>query len=73
MTDNEKYMISIIGEQKLDDDTDKIEVITAGNYILKTVTATSVIKNTMKMPPEAILITLLRLTETPLPSPERDR
>lgn len=35
MTDNEKYLISIIGEQTLDDDTDKIEVITAGNYILK--------------------------------------
>lgn len=36
MTENkEKYMISIIGEQKLDDDTDKVEVLTAGNYIMK--------------------------------------
>ncbi len=35
MANNEKYMISIIGEQKLDGETDKVEVLTAGNYIMK--------------------------------------
>lgn len=29
----ERYMISILGEQKLDGETDKIEVLTAGNYM----------------------------------------
>lgn len=33
--DNEKYMITILGEQKLDGETDKIEVLTAGNFIKK--------------------------------------
>lgn len=32
---NEKYLISIIGEQKLDGESDKIEVLTGGNYIMK--------------------------------------
>lgn len=31
----EKYMISIIGEQILDGESDKIEVLTGGNYIMK--------------------------------------
>ncbi|MEE0913048.1 MAG: DUF1934 domain-containing protein [Ruminococcus sp.] len=35
MAEKKKYMISIIGEQKLDDDTDKVEVLTTGNYIMK--------------------------------------
>lgn len=35
MADKEKYMISIIGEQKLDGETDRIEVLTAGNYMMK--------------------------------------
>ena len=35
MADTEKYMISIIGEQKLDGETDRIEVLTAGNYMMK--------------------------------------
>lgn len=35
MTDNKKYMISILGEQIMDDDSDKIEVLTTGNYITK--------------------------------------
>ena len=29
----EKYLISILGEQKLDGDTDQIEVLTAGNFM----------------------------------------
>lgn len=35
MAEKKKYMISIIGEQRLDDDTDKVEVLTTGNYIMK--------------------------------------
>lgn len=35
MADNEKYLISIIGEQTLDGETDKIEVLTTGKYIMK--------------------------------------
>lgn len=35
MAENKKYMISIIGEQRLEDDTDKVEVLTTGNYIMK--------------------------------------
>ena len=35
MADKEKYIISIIGEQILDGDSDKVEVLTAGNYIMK--------------------------------------
>ncbi|MCD8026771.1 MAG: DUF1934 domain-containing protein [Clostridiales bacterium] len=31
----EKYLISIIGEQILDGDSDRVEVLTAGNYIMK--------------------------------------
>ena len=31
----EKYMISIVGEQTLDGETDRIEVLTAGNYLVK--------------------------------------
>ncbi len=31
----DNYMISIIGEQKIDGQTDKIEVLTAGNYLVK--------------------------------------
>ena len=30
--DKEKYLISILGEQTLDGETDKIEVLTAGNF-----------------------------------------
>lgn len=30
-----KYLISIIGEQIVDGETDKIEVITTGNYLMK--------------------------------------
>ena len=39
MTDKEKkkckYMISILGEQILDDESDKIEVLTEGNFLMK--------------------------------------
>ncbi len=35
MTDKEKYLISIIGEQRLDGETDRVEVLTAGNYMMK--------------------------------------
>lgn len=35
MADKEKYIISIIGEQILDGNSDKVEVLTAGNYIMK--------------------------------------
>lgn len=35
MAEKKEYMISIIGEQKLDNDTDKVEVLTTGNYIMK--------------------------------------
>ena len=35
MAEKKKYMISIIGEQRLDDDTDKVEVLTTGNYLMK--------------------------------------
>ncbi len=31
----ERYLISILGEQKLDGETDKIEVLTGGNFIKK--------------------------------------
>ena len=31
--DKERYLISILGEQKLDGETDKIEVLTAGNFM----------------------------------------
>lgn len=31
----ERYMISIIGEQTVDGQNDKIEVLTAGNYMIK--------------------------------------
>lgn len=31
----ENYMVSIIGEQILDGDSDRVEVITAGNYVHK--------------------------------------
>ncbi len=34
-SNNEKYLISIIGEQRLDGESDKIEVLTGGNYIMK--------------------------------------
>ena len=33
--DRERYLISILGEQKLDGETDKVEVLTAGNFIKK--------------------------------------
>ena len=33
--DKEKFMISIIGEQRLDGQTDRIEVLTEGNYLVK--------------------------------------
>ena len=33
--DKEKYLISILGEQTLDGETDKIEVLTAGNFMKK--------------------------------------
>ena len=35
MAEKEKYLISIIGEQIVDGETDKIEVITTGNYMIK--------------------------------------
>lgn len=35
MDNKEKYMISIIGEQTLDGETDRIEVLTAGNFLMK--------------------------------------
>lgn len=35
MADKENYLISIIGEQSLDGETDKVEVLTSGNYIMK--------------------------------------
>ena len=39
MTDKEKkkckYMISILGEQILDDESDRIEVLTEGNFLMK--------------------------------------
>lgn len=35
MSEKKKYLISIIGTQKLDDDTDTIEVLTTGNYLMK--------------------------------------
>lgn len=35
MADKEKYMISIIGEQKMDGESDRVEVLTAGNYMMK--------------------------------------
>ncbi len=37
MTENnkEKYLISIIGEQTLDGETDRVEVLTTGNYLVK--------------------------------------
>ena len=31
----ENYLISIVGEQMLDGETDKIEVLTAGNFMKK--------------------------------------
>ena len=33
--DKERYLISILGEQKLNGETDKIEVLTAGNFMKK--------------------------------------
>ena len=33
--EKENYLISILGEQKLDGETDKIEVLTAGNFMKK--------------------------------------
>ena len=33
--DKEKYMISIIGEQTVDGETDRVEVLTAGQFIKK--------------------------------------
>ena len=35
MENQDKYMISIIGEQSLDGETDKIEVITTGKFMRK--------------------------------------
>lgn len=35
MADKEKYIISIIGEQKMDGESDRVEVLTAGNYMMK--------------------------------------
>ena len=35
MADKEKYLISIIGEQTLDGETDRVEVLTSGNYMIK--------------------------------------
>lgn len=35
MENQEKYMISIIGEQCLDGETDKVEVLTSGNFMRK--------------------------------------
>ncbi len=32
-SDKERYLISILGEQKLDGETDKVEVLTGGNFI----------------------------------------
>lgn len=33
--DKERYLISILGEQNIDGETDKVEVITAGNFMKK--------------------------------------
>lgn len=35
-----KYMISILGEQILDDDSDRIEVLTEGNFLMKKIIVT---------------------------------
>ncbi len=35
MAEKKKYLISIIGEQILDGESDKIEVLTTGNYMMK--------------------------------------
>lgn len=35
MADKDKYLISILGEQIIDGESDKIEVLTDGNYIMK--------------------------------------
>ncbi len=35
MAEKKKYLISIIGEQILDGESDKIEVLTTGNYMIK--------------------------------------
>lgn len=35
MDGKNKYLISIIGEQRLEDDTDRVEVVTEGKYIMK--------------------------------------
>ena len=35
MAEKKKYLISIIGEQILDGESDKIEVLTTGNYMVK--------------------------------------
>ena len=35
MAEKKKYLISIVGEQILDGESDKIEVLTTGNYLMK--------------------------------------
>lgn len=35
MADKDNYLISIVGEQKIEGENDKIEVLTTGNYIMK--------------------------------------
>lgn len=35
MSKKENYLISILGEQTLDGESDKVEVLTTGNYILR--------------------------------------
>ena len=35
MEDKERYMISIVGEQTLDGETDRIEVLTSGKFMMK--------------------------------------
>ncbi len=35
MAEKKKYLISIIGEQILDGESDKVEVLTTGNYMMK--------------------------------------
>ena len=35
MAEKKKYLISIVGEQILDGESDKVEVLTTGNYLMK--------------------------------------
>ena len=37
--EKDHYLISILGEQRIDGETDKIEVLTAGNFMKNTTTS----------------------------------